>query len=954
MPPVIETSDLTFPDWLFEQDYMVFLSFFGWTLLGLLAWTKPLCDRQRGEVDWFWFGYFAFAEAMGDFVRTLSFSDPFFRSFSIEIPFEMLGLGCLIEASVRGSGWLKGRSFPPVIAITFGLLGFAIEVGSLLYSLVVAFLVSTVSCLWFAWRLREMAIDKDRYELIIVAAGVVLLIPAWVLHPDHIAFLRSETLVAYSEFPFYGFLLLFLRILSAWLALGGFWIYRLRARMDDVADPAREKLKTWGFRVMPLTLALIVLASYMVTTWNGRREKDRIEEALLSRSQTAALALRSESDLGVHPSVPAESEAIAKSLRQLRKIGSEVDRVYVWSSDTLNGLNEGDDASEALESVVVGARDLLANEEGYLSGEPFVFGPIRLGPNLRINVSSPILDTDTGLALAWLGIDLRADEWMKNISVARLQTIIIAGLVLALIIFFVYYQIENESETDLALAKERAEAADRAKSEFLAVMSHEIRTPLQSVLGYSNLLKNTRLDEKQMSCLDTIQSEGKILLRIVQDILDFSNLRKVSPELKEGPVHLKSLIEETYRTIQPMADRKGLVAELEIDSSLPAIIRTDGVRLRQALLNLYGNSVKYTERGSVKLSVGPNGIGRSAGALAFRISDTGVGIKPEDLDRLFEPFIQLAHGGASQREGAGLGLAIVKRIVELMGGGIDVESEFGKGTRFTAYFNFHVEQLEESDAEESSQIRTLRSEVSKRVGDLYPLRVLVADDNPMVRRLITLYLESFGYSPDQVDDGKQVSELGNAYDLIISDLRMPGLDGPGAAKIVREKSGIADQPWIIGVSATLAEKEIERAMEAGINDFLGKPFFERDLEAKIREIPWLGDSLASEDEERGAAAKIDSSFVSGGMGLFSDELIDQAVDETRFIFSDMLEAADRRDFEFIRGKAHYLSNTAMALGIDSLYTDSKHLQKAAEEESEDCLSLISRLQENFVTWEASR
>ena len=121
--------------------------------------------------------------------------------------------------------------------------------------------------------------------------------------------------------------------------------------------------------------------------------------------------------------------------------------------------------------------------------------------------------------------------------------------------------------------------------------------------------------------------------------------------MKEGPVRLKSLIEETYRTIQPMAERKGLVAELEVDPSLPAIIRADGVRLRQALLNLYGNSVKYTERGSVKLSVGPNGIGRGPGALAFRISDTGVGIKPEDLDRLFEPFIQLAHVGASPREG---------------------------------------------------------------------------------------------------------------------------------------------------------------------------------------------------------------------------------------------------------------------------------------------------------------
>ncbi len=955
MPPVIETSDLTFPDWLFEQDYMVFLSFFGWTLLGLLAWTKPLCDSQKGEARWFWFGYFAFAEAMGDFVRTLSFSDPFFRSFSIEIPLEMLGLGCLIEASVRGSGWLKGRSFPPLIAITCGLLGFAIEVGSLLYSLVVAFLVSTVACLWFAWRLREMAIDNDRYELIIVAIGVVLLIPAWVLHPDHIAFLKSETLVAYSAFPFYGFLLLFLRILSAWLALGGFWIYRLRARMDDVADPAREKLKTWGFRVVPLTLAVIVLASYMVTTWNGRREKERLEEELLSRSQTAALVLRFESESRTLLPNEGDSDGINESLRQLREIGSEVERVYVWSGDSLDLLYGQAGPHGFSDSVVAGAVDLLTNEGGYQSGEPFVFGPIRMGPNLRINVSSPILDTETGRALAWLGIDLRADEWMKNISLARLQTIIIAGLVLVLIIFFVYYQIENESETDLALAKERAEAADRAKSEFLAVMSHEIRTPLQSVLGYSNLLMNTRLDEKQISCLDTIQSEGKILLRIVQDILDFSNLRKASPELKEDSVHLKSLIEETYRTIQPMAEKKGLVAELEIDPELPAVVRTDGVRLRQALLNLYGNSVKYTEKGSVKLSVEYRAAGRSPGVFEFQISDTGVGIKPDDLDRLFEPFIQLAHVGSSPREGAGLGLAIVKRIVELMGGRIEVASEFGKGTRFTVFFDFQIEELTESDSEESSQIRTLRSEVSRRVGDLYPLRVLVADDNPMVRRLITLYLEVLGYTPDQVDDGKPVSERGGAYDVIITDLRMPGLDGPGAARIVREKSGIADRPWIIGVSATLAEKEIERAMDAGINDFLGKPFLESDLEAKIRSIPWLEEHGASEvDEAENGDDAIDSSFVSGGMGFFSDELIEQAIEETRKIAGEMVDAEKEGNWDLIREKVHYLSNTAMALGIESLYADSKRLQKAAESKSKDCLALITLLQENFANWEKSR
>lgn len=954
----IDPSVLRFPDWLFEQDYLVFLSFFGWMLVGLLAWTKPLCARQNGESHWLWFGYFAFAEAMADFIRALSFSDPFFRSFSIETPLEMLGLGCLVELSLRRLARYQGKRFPPLAAMACALLGFAIEVSSMLYSLIVAFLVSTVACLWFASTIGEIAREKRRPELYVMLAGILLLIPAWILHPDHMAFVRNETLVAFNEFPFYGFSLLFLRIVSAWLILGAFWYYRLQARIEDVGSNAQERLRFWGYRVLPGSLVAIVLASYLVTTWNGRSEREGMESGFLSRSQTAALSIdrtfwdqarSGDADLLAR-------EALTANLRSIRGIGESVSRVYLWHDTDAGAEVFFDESGDRSGTVIAESSRFVGEARGFEAGEPFVLGPARVGKNLVLNVSSPIRDAAGGSVTGWLGIDVGAGSWMKDISLARLQTIVIAGLVLALLIFFLYYQIENESETDLALAKERAEAADRAKSEFLAVISHEIRTPLQSVLGYSNLLRGTRLDEKQMSCLDTIQSEGKILLRIVQDILDFSNLRKASSELNEGPVSLRRLIDETYRTIRPMAERKGLVFDLEIADSLPAIVQTDGVRLRQVLLNLVGNSVKYTDVGNVRFAIRRVDGPKRSGRLEFVISDSGVGIQDEDLARLFEPFIQLEHVGTSPREGAGLGLAIVKRIVELMGGSISVKSVFGEGSEFTVSFDFTVLEQEES-LEAGAEASQVAVKESVPLGEKYPLEVLVVDDNPMVRRLIVQYLESLGYSPDQVDDGKPASEKGGAYDLIVTDLRMPGMSGPEAASIIREKSGLADQPWIVGVSATLAEAEIERAMQSGINDFLGKPFFANDLEERIRRIPWL-DRLAEGGDGEKASAEVEAesptAFASQGMGVFSEEMVAAALDEVRELCVKMGSAESRGDFESFGETAHYLSNTAMAIGIESLYIDSKAAQKAAENKSDDCFALLERLKANFAAWEISK
>ena len=396
MASSIDPSALRFPEWLFEQDYLVFLSFFGWMLVGLLAWTKPLCDRQVGERHWVWFGYFAFAEAMADFVRALSFSDPFFRSFSIETPLEMLGLGCLIELSLRRLDRYRGKRFPPLAAMACALLGFAIEVSSMLYSLIVAFLVSTVACLWFASTIGAIAREKGRSELYVMLAGLLLLIPAWVLHPDHLAFVRNETLVSFSEFPFYGFSLLFLRIVSAWLILGGFWYYRLQARIEDVGVHAQERLRFFGYRVLPGALVAIILASYLVTTWNGRSEREGMETGFLSRSETAALSVDPESLLQARMGEVASASnlALRERLRSIRGIGESVSRVYLWRYTEKGPVILFDESADQSGTVIIENGRSVGAFRAVGEGKPFVFGPSRIGSNLVLNVSSPLRGSD--------------------------------------------------------------------------------------------------------------------------------------------------------------------------------------------------------------------------------------------------------------------------------------------------------------------------------------------------------------------------------------------------------------------------------------------------------------------------------------------------------------------------------------------------------------------------------
>jgi len=970
------------PSWIFEQDFLVFLSFFGWMLLGLLALSQPFSKNEGGRLPWLWIGFYGFSQAFSDFVRTLSFSDSFFRSFNLEVGFEMLGYGLLVEVALRYGPRSRRSNLFPFAAVGGLFLGLSIEIAEMLYTLVVSFFVSAFAVLWAGRCLFRAAREEGRRELYVVVAGLLLILPTWILAPSRLGEIALFELEAYEDFPYYGFGLLTLRIAAGWLILGGLWYYRLQRRIEDVVPQVGAQLKLWGYRVLPVALGVVVSGSYLITNWNGQRMEDRILADYLSRAQTAAAAM----DVGDMASFEqgvlrgtARGDAVASQLLAIREVDTDARAAYLWDTDAeeiRTVEREGErQARPFLLDAGLDWQDLFETE----GLGPFSMGPLAVGSSTLINVNAPVTDRLSGDIAYWLGIDFSGASFFRNVSLARLQTVIIAGLIMALVIFFLSYQISHESEADLVLAKERAEAADRAKSEFLAVISHEIRTPLQSVLGYSDLLRSTHLDERQLACLETIQSEGKILLRIVHDILDFSNLRKESFQLEYGPVKLRRLIEETFRTIKPMAVQKGLQANLDIAEGVPAIVETDAVRLRQVLLNLFGNSVKYTESGAVFLNARYEE--ESEFPVVFEILDTGVGIKGEDLDRLFEPFVQLEHSTKFPREGAGLGLAIVNRIVEHMGGQIEVGSKLGKGSCFTAAFSFR--ELHPDESFDQERIPAESGEESVALGLRYPAKVLVVDDNPMVRRLIVQFLNIIGYEVDELDGGHAAAEQGPDYDLVVMDLRMPEVDGPEAARRIRARGNDAQRPWIIAVSASLLEDEVLNARAAGVNDFLGKPFNAQELARKITSIPWIEErrleslppeidvSAPDEAATEGAgpvepdpedvfseAVQKDpvqsSSSVFAGIDSYPAEAVAAAVQEVYSKHEAMGDQLQVGDWSSLREDAHYLANTAMALGIDQLYLDSKEVENAAQEADESRVaSGLQELRRNFEAWDSN-
>jgi signal transduction histidine kinase/CheY-like chemotaxis protein len=398
-------------------------------------------------------------------------------------------------------------------------------------------------------------------------------------------------------------------------------------------------------------------------------------------------------------------------------------------------------------------------------------------------------------------------------------------------------QAERRSADELRGAVEAAQHARQAKTQFLASMSHEIRTPLHGIIGLTNLLLDRHdLDSELRHHLRLIEISSAALLTVVNDVLDFSKIEAGAIQLNPAPFWPKSMIDQCASIVRAQAVAKGLRFEVDLGNKLPNRLVGDEPRIRQVLLNLLNNAVKFTPAGHITLKLDWQTVSETEEQLRFAVTDTGIGIPEEKRHLLFERFSQVDSSTSRQFGGTGLGLAISKQLIELMGGRIGVDTKLGQGATF--WFELTLPRTGDvpSPAKKGHEVRSPASR---------PFRVLLAEDVEINQEIAGAMLRGDGFDVDVVSDGAQALKAvqGGGYDIVLMDVQMPTMDGMTATRHIRRLPPPVGEIPIVAMTANVYAEQFAAFRDAGMNDHIGKPFRRDELRAVLNR--WTAEAVGA-------------------------------------------------------------------------------------------------------------